>query len=573
MQSPRKAFLIENANIYNPKAQMFTAISLRPLPCYGKMHAYEIRLRPYGYAGPDGSIAMRRTSWLWPLLFLLCLLSISPALGETAPYSFPEEGLRLYLPGGWQVLTSTNLTDKEQEIKSLGTTIEALAASFSDTGTLLEAFPPEGGQLRVQRKALPEGFSATDTYLMTDGQKEDFLLKMARSGGFAHGSWVQELPDFAIFRGSASMQSLTVATIAYATVRYGQVYTVSADIIGREPAESDEAALYTAAASMLFLGAKQTPPPDVTPAPQSTLHIEPTPTPAPAEVKVQRDETALTLDYVPSVVRTAKLTVTGVTEPNTPMRYYVNGDGYERFTADSEGRFTCLVRALPLSGKNVVAIHAIGEKGYGVVTFAVTLEQEKAPLIVTPMTEGVADDRAVITGAALPGSSVQVLYRTKTYDAIVSEDGSFSCQVDLPKVGENNFTLRASLTGYLRGEEKLTVLRLKSEADDRAAFQKKLRRIAYDKLLAKPGNYKDSPVRLEGGILFLSGQGGQPLAVILTEGNASPVAVLCTDLNGLELDQQARMLCTMTGALREVSLPTGKASIPEARLNWLLPNE
>lgn len=516
---------------------------------------------------------MRRTSWLWPLLFLLCLLHVSLALGETAPYSFPEEGLRLYLPGDWQVLTLSNLTDKEQEIKSLGTTVEALAASFEDTGTLLEAFPPEGGQLRVQYKALPEGFSGADAYAMTAEQKEDFLLKMARSGGFAHGSWSQELPEFAIFQGNTSMQSLSVATIAYATVRYGQVYTISADIIGREPTESDEAALYTAAASMLFLGAKWTPPPDVTPALQATLNIQPTPTPAPAEFKVQRDETALTLDYVPSVVRTTKLTVTGVTEPNTPMRYYVNGEGYERFTADDEGRFTCLVRALPQAGKNVIAIYAIGEKGYGVVTFAVTLEQEKAPLTVTPMTQGVADNRAVITGAVLPGSSVQVLYRNKTYDAKVAEDGSFSCEVDLPKVGENTFTIRTSLTGYLKGEEKLTVLRLKSEADDREAFQKKLKRIAYDKLLAKPENYKDSPIKFEGRILYLSGQGGQPLAVILTEGNTNPVAVLCTDLSNLEPDQQAVMLCTMTGALREVSLPSGKASIPEARLNWLLPNE
>ena len=555
------------------KSQMFTAVSLRQLAQYGKMHTYEIRYRPYKPAGPDGGISMRRTSWLWLFLLIMCLLPFSAALGETASYSFPEEGLRLYLPAGWQVLTLSNLKDHDQDIKALGTTEEALISSFQATGTLLEAFPADGGQIRVQMQPLPEGFSAQDAYLMTAEQKDDFLLKMAGAGGFVNGAWSGDLPEFAVFRGNTSIQSLSVQTIAYATVRYGKVFTVSADFIGREPTQADEAALNTAAASILFLGAQITPAPSATPEPRNTMNIQPTPTPAPAEIKVQRDETKLTLDYVPSTVKTAKMTVTGVTEPNTPLRYYVNGQGYERFTSDSDGRFTCNVRELTKKGKNVVTIYAIGEKGYGVVAFTVILEQERAPLTVTPMAQGVAGGSAVITGAVLPGSTVTVLYHAKTYDAAVLEDGSFACEVGLDKLGENNFTVRAILDGYLKGEEKLTVIRIRSELDEQEAFQKKLRRIDYGKLTAKPASYKDSNVRFEGLILSLSGQNGQPLAVIAAEGNASPVAVLCTDLIGLELNQPAVMLCTLTGTMREVTLGGVLQSIPEARLNWLLPNE
>jgi hypothetical protein len=255
------------------------------------------------------------------------------------------------------------------------------------------------------------------------------------------------------------------------------------------------------------------------------------------------------------------------------MRYYVNGQGFERFTSDSEGRFTCLIRNLPEAGKNIVAIHAIGEKGYGIVTFSVVLKQESAPLAVAPITQGIAGNSAVITGAVLPGSTVQVLYKSKAYEAKVAGDGSFTCKVDLPKLGENTFTVRASLSGYLKGEEKVTVVRLKSEADEQAEFQKKLKKVSYDKLCAKPEKYMDARVKYSGRVLSLSGEGGQPMAVILTEGNASPVAVLCADLHGMELNQQVVVLCTLTGALREVQLPGGRASIPEARLNWLLENE
>jgi hypothetical protein len=112
---------------------MFTAVSLRQLSQYGKMHAYEIRRR-HKIAGPDGGLSMRRTSWLWLFLLLMCLLPLSPALGETASYSFPEEGLRLYLPGEWQVLTTYNLKDHEQEIKTLGTTMEALPRNTAKSG-------------------------------------------------------------------------------------------------------------------------------------------------------------------------------------------------------------------------------------------------------------------------------------------------------------------------------------------------------------------------------------------------------------------------------------------------------
>ena len=516
---------------------------------------------------------MRRTSWMWLLLYLLCLLPCSPALGENASYSFAQEGLRVYLPGDWQVLTLTNLADKAQEIQSLGTTAEALTSSFLDTGTLLEAYPAEGGQLRIQRNPLPESLDARDAFSMTAEQKESFLLEMARLGGFAHGVWSQDLPEFAVFMGSTSMQSLPVQTITYATVRYGQVYTVSADIIGREPTDKDEAALKTAASAMLFLGTQETPPPEVSQAPQATLDLTPAPTPEPAEIRVQRDETNLTLDYAPSVSKTTKLTLTGVTEPNISMRYYVNGQGYERFKSDDQGRFTCLVRDLPKAGKNIVAIHAIGDKGYGVVAFTVVLEQEYAPLAVTPLTQGVAGDSVLLTGAVLPGGDVQIIHRTKTYDATVNGDGSFVCEVELPRLGENAFTVRASMTGYMKKDEKLTIVRILSEADERAAFQKKLKHVAYDKLTERPESYKDAPVKYQGRVLALWGQSGQPLAVIATEDGTNPVAVLCTSLHGLELNQEVAVLCTLTGALREAALPGGTSMMPEARLNWILPNE
>ncbi len=514
---------------------------------------------------------MHRTSWLWLLLVLLCISVCGFAIAENTSYSFAHEGVRFYLPTDWQVLTPENLDSKQHVIQKMGTTPQALAASFSSSGTILAAFPEQSGQIQVQRHEKPAEIEGNDIYAMTTEQKDNFLLQFARSGGYAHGAWSPELPEFAIFRGSTTVQTMSVQTIAYATVRYNKLYTITVEIIGREPTAQDEAVLFQTASSLLFLGAQWTPQPSLTPAPMATLAPIPSRTPAPAQVRVQRDETQLTLDDAPSVVETSSFTVSGSTEPNTSMRYYVNDTGYERFTSDDQGRFTFTVSRLPKDGKNIIDVYAIGEKGYGVVSFTVVFNQTKAAMAVTQFEQGVAGSSAIVTGSVKPGASVQVLYRSKIYDADVAEDGTFSSMVDLPRIGENIYTVRATMPGYLRNDQKLTIIRLPSEADEQEAFQKKVKKVAYEKLAADPDKYKNAPVQYQGKILALSGNNGQPMAVIAADGGQNPVAVLCTDLHGLELDQEVIMLCTLTGSKREVSLAGGIVTVPEAVLHWVLP--
>ncbi len=516
---------------------------------------------------------MRRTSLLWLLSLLLCIVASVSAQAETASYSFTDKGVRIYLPSEWEVLTPANLEDQSATIQKMGTTREALSANFAETGTLLETFLPTGGQIRVQCAALPTGIQPVDAFAMTPGQRDAFLQQMVQVGGFDSGIWSDSNPEFAIFRGSTAIQTLSIKTIAYTTVRYGMLFTISQEIIGREPTQADEDSVSTVVSSLLFLGAPVVPQPTAEPFSQATLEPSPAGTPVPAEIKVQRDEVPLTLDYAPSVTNLSSLQLTGQTEPNTPMRYYVNGQGYERFTAGADGRFTVDIRNLPKDGKNLVAIYAIGDKGYGVVAFTVLLDKAKVPMAVTQLTQGIEGNQAMVTGTVQPGASVQVLYRNKAYDASVKSDGSFSSLVELPKMGNNQFTVRAALDGYLRNDEKLTIIRLPSDVDKQEAFLKAVKKVAYEKLVEKSESFLNIPVQYQGQVKYLSGLGGQPLAVIDTQSGQNLVAVLCDNLSGIELDQDVYMLCTLTGAMRVVSLPSGPATLPEARLNWLLPQK
>ena len=513
---------------------------------------------------------MRRTSLVWLLFIVLTLFFTCTAIAETASYNFSDKGVRLYLDSSWQVLTLSNLNSKTEEIQKMGTTAQALMANYQENGTLLEAFPSVGGQIRLQWGQKPAGIDASDAFAMTQAQKDAFLLQLAQSKGYEQGAWSGSVPEFAVFHTSSAIQTLSVKSIVYATVRYNCLYTVTVEIIGRDITQADEEVILDVVSSLVFLGAQAEPEATVEAQPKATLEPLPAGTPAPAEVKVQRDETPLTLDYAPSITHTSSITVTGQTEPNTSMRYYVNGQGYERFTADQDGRFSINIRTLPKSGKNQVAIYAIGDKGYGVVSFNVLLDQVNVPMTITPFEQGVEGGQALITGAVLPGASVQVLYRTTAYDAVVNQDGSFSCLVDLKKLGENLFTVRATMDSYLRKDEKLTIIRLPSDIDKQEAFLKSVKKVDDEKLAAKPEAYADVPMEYEGRVAFLTGQNGQPMVVVQSQDGQSPIAVLVDNLNGIELDENVHILCTLTGKSREVPLSSGTAAIPEARLNWLL---
>ena len=72
---------------------------------------------------------------------LLCaaLLAMGAgALAQTATYVFPYEGFRYTQREDETVLTQTNLSEHEELLKSLGTSSEAVLASYVASGIVME---------------------------------------------------------------------------------------------------------------------------------------------------------------------------------------------------------------------------------------------------------------------------------------------------------------------------------------------------------------------------------------------------------------------------------------------------
>ena len=107
---------------------------------------------------------------------LLCaaLLAMGAgALAQTATYVFPYEGFRYTQREDETVLTQTNLSEHEELLKSLGTSSEAVLASYVASGIVMEVIPNDGGQIAV---------SVTDAGKFGDVKDMDELTDLYRPG-------------------------------------------------------------------------------------------------------------------------------------------------------------------------------------------------------------------------------------------------------------------------------------------------------------------------------------------------------------------------------------------------------
>ena len=116
---------------------------------------------------------------------LLCaaLLAMGAgALAQTATYVFPYEGFRYTQREDETVLTQTNLSEHEELLKSLGTSSEAVLASYVASGIVMEVIPNDGGQIAVSVTDAGKFGDVKDMDELTQEQRLSFLAQFEMSG-------------------------------------------------------------------------------------------------------------------------------------------------------------------------------------------------------------------------------------------------------------------------------------------------------------------------------------------------------------------------------------------------------
>ena len=171
---------------------------------------------------------------------LLCagLLALGAgALAQTATYVFPYEGFRYTQREDETVLTQTNLGEHEALLKSLGTSSEAVLASYVASGIVMEVIPDDGGQIAVSVTDAGKFADVQDMDKMTQEQRLAFLAQFEMSGLYETCAYVDTAPACVRLTSSAMYASMPVYSLRYATLHLGKLYMIEQTIVGREPDE------------------------------------------------------------------------------------------------------------------------------------------------------------------------------------------------------------------------------------------------------------------------------------------------------------------------------------------------
>ena len=267
------------------------------------------------------------------LLGAALLFGSQSAWAQEATYVFSYEGFRYTQREDETVLTQTNLDEHEDLLQDLGTTKEAVLASYIASGIVMEVIPDDGGQIAVSVTDAGSFADVKDMSDLSDERRLSFLAQFEMSGLYESCAYVDTTPECVRLTSSAMYASMPVYSLRYATLHLGRLYMIEQTIVGREPTEEDDARMERLLENVKLLSSVST----VTPTPTVMPTATPVPSPEPENNVAEVELTGgMTLDEVPAYVTAAQFTLSGTTEASAEVT--VSADGSQVAKTTAKGR-------------------------------------------------------------------------------------------------------------------------------------------------------------------------------------------------------------------------------------------
>ena len=441
---------------------------------------------------------------------LLCAAMLAlgaDALAQTATYVFPYEGFRYTQREDETVLTQTNLSEHEELLKALGTSSEAVLASYVASGIVMEVIPDDGGQIAVSVTDAGKFADVRDMDEMTQEQRLAFLAQFEMSGLYETCAYVDTTPACVRLTSSAMYASMPVYSLRYATLHLGKLYMIEQTIVGREPDEADDARMEQLLAGMKLLSSLS----QATPTPKITATPQPTATPEPI-VGYAEGETSgeLTLDEVPAYTTSAQLTLSGHAAVSVEVKVEVSGKQLAKTSAKKDGSFSVKVK-LPGEGDNELVVTA----GEDTATLTVRYEMPDARLEITaPDNTTFTGENVTVRGVTEPNATVYIEGKGMNTNVKAGKNGAFSIRVFMTEAGTETYTLRAKADGFAQTTQTITLTREWTQRELIAQFRQKMIALSYDELAKNPAQYEGKRFILRGKVMEFTDYDGQPCALV-----------------------------------------------------------
>jgi len=399
-----------------------------------------------------------------------CFLAMTTA-GVAAVSSLESHGVRFYTPDGWLCLSVEDAAFNTDAQTRTGVPFDVMQSYLRNSGILFYVMDASNNVFTFRREAPPAGLTEPDVFSLTFDQKNIWLDACLQKNSTAKGYWDDAMPGFFYIETGTEKQGLTQWNLSFKTLRYGEVFSFEFESFGAYPNKNVLSSLRTGAESVLFLAAKDDK--------HASFGIESLPDldimmpEGVAEQKVQRSAVPLTLDPIPSIVYQNSLYVTGTTQPDVGMRYYLNGKGVERFRADANGQFGIMIRHLK-EGRNVLRIDAIDGGKYGVISMPVIMVKTAVP-VALPTGEIITDlSLYTLYGRTLPEAVVTISEKKKATSIPVRADGSFAISIRLESAGHYTFTLTLTAEEYKKNTLPINIQRMMSQQERAESFRKEM---------------------------------------------------------------------------------------------------
>lgn len=423
-------------------------------------------------------------------------------------YVFPYEGMRYTQGAGETVLTQTNLDDHAELIGQLGTTKEAILASYIASGIVMEVIPDDGGQIAV---SVADAGDFADVMSMDEadaGRIALFAKQFEDSGLYESCEILQTQPACVRLTSSAMYGSMPVYSLKYATLNLGRLYMFTQTIVGREPDETDDARMEAVIARVQMLSSipQTTPEPAATPAPTPTG--SPVPTPGVAEVISRTGN--MEIYGMPAFTTQADITVMGKTDASAKVSVAVDDRTLGTTVAKEDGSFALRV-TLPQAGEMTLAVMTDSAETMLGITYA--MPQPRFEFLELEST-GFTGSTFTVRGQTEPGASVRVSGEGISDVAQANKSGVFTVRLrfDAPGTKDVTFTVRAEGFGELA--QTVTFTREQTEREFIADFRKKMIEPEYDDVAKAPQDYAGKQFIFRGKIMEFTDFDGSPCALV-----------------------------------------------------------
>lgn len=478
-------------------------------------------------------------------LTLIALMLFAAALAFAQPMSLDHEGIRFYVPEGWQIITEKDVLEKSDIAARIGTSAEVMKAQFDAHGILLYALDPEGNAFVLKTFDSPLRTYNGDVYAFSDANREQFLSALLEANPGASGAWDMELNTFVCLNWQRDVQGVPVHTLAFQTLMYGRIISFECESFGAPPADDSVASLRKGARAILFLGAKKQTQAKADPA-ELVLPDVP-PSSGEAKITPIREDLPLTVDALPLTIASSTLQISGTTAPGASLRYYMNGTGIERFKADEQGRFEIILKKFD-SGENTLRIESMLDKVYGSISARITLDQAVTPAALLETDITCNTQTYDLYGVTLPDASVVLKTPSSSVTVPVQADGTFQATVTMNKARDYSYTFEISSSAYKKNKLSVVIHHEQSLEDAAQAFKK------------EASKAKSQNAAVQGAVRDLVYIGSQRYVLFdADDGESRLIAV--SDFLSVDRGMRGEMLMVLTGDTQTydgATLPTAE---------------